>query len=236
MKTEQYFSTTYRFTVLGRGLKGELSIEAVYDRLVLKMKSPTGNYSYDSALNEDLSSPLAALRGLVGGRLTFALGSDLRIGEIGGLPELSARIAAAARNPALAVVAAATMGEAPIRRSLESIFGLFPKGHVAAGDSWAMEASPTEGSSGSGALAASRCKITAVKVNGDRFSAKVEAIPAGPAGGEASMLCGALSGHVELDSARLRVLSGAMKMDIDGSVIVRGTKIPTKIKSAMHFE
>jgi len=200
------------------------------------MKSPTGNYSYDSALNENPSSPLAALRGLVGGRITFALGRDLRIGEIGGLPELSARIAAAAKDPALATVAAATMGEAPIRRSLESIFGLFPKGHVAAGDSWAMEASPTEGSSGSGALAPPRCKITAVKVNGDRVSAKAEGAQIGPTDGEASMLHGALSGHVELDSARLRVISGAMSMDIDGSVIVRGMKIPTKIKSAMRFE
>ena len=231
IESRQSFSTTYRFKVLGRDADGGLSIEAVYENLALKLTSRLGSASFDSSEPDDPSSPLAALGGLVGGSFTFALGPTMRLGGIGGLPELAARMAAAAKDPAFASSASAYMNEGSIRHSLEAIFGLFPAAKVAAGESWIVESAMD-----CSMPLVSRNKITATKAAGYRISARIEGV-IGPAGGGGAVeLRGTVSGGVELDAASLRILGGCMNQNLSGSVLVRGTRIPMEVKNSMRFE
>ena len=231
IESRQSFSTTYRFTVLGRDPGGALSMEAVYDGLSLRMSSPLGNLSFDSSEPVDPKSRFATLYALVGGRFTFSLGSDMRVRDLGGLAELAARIAAAARNPELAATASSWLNEASMRSSLEAMFGLFPSGNIAVGQSWNV----TSGSGGGMPIVAHN-RITATKVSGESMSATIDGSiePAGEGG--AAELRGKQSGSVDLDRMRLQILSGKMRQDLVGSVMVSGTKVPITVHSVISFD
>jgi hypothetical protein len=231
IETKQSFSTTWRFAVLGRDADGGLSMEAVFERLQIKMRSPMGNWNFDSAGIDDPGSPLAALRGLSGGRFTFTIGPDMRVREVGGLAELSAQMAAAAKDPELASIAGSYINEASIRASLETMFGLFPDKNIAVGESWTRTSTP-----GGGMPVVVRGKITATKIAGDRLSARVEGRiePAGESG--TVELRGRQSGIVELDARRLRILGGSISQDLAGRVQVGGTMVPMTVKSSTRFE
>jgi hypothetical protein len=229
--TAQSFSTTYRFSLVGRGAGGELAMEASYLRISLKMKSPDGNYSFNSANDAESSASLAALRGLVGGSFTFTLRPDRRVGEIAGLPALAARIAASANDPAIAARASEYLGESSIRASLEMMFGLFPAEEVAVGDRWAIAVS-----SGKGALDFSRCRATAMKIDGKQLSAKVDGTIESAEEDGRARLGGSLSGNARLDTASLQILAGGITMELAGEIVVRGIKIPVKIARVTSFE
>ena len=238
IETRLSFSTTYRFTLLGRGAGGELRMEATYERLAIKAASPAGDWSFDSAASSAgtfgtaRNGPrLDALRALAGGRFAFVLGTDMAVRGITGLPELAARMAAASGNPALASVASSWMGEAPVRMGLEAIFGLFPRKKVAPGESWALAPAQV-----GGIPITVRSRVTATKVSGDKLSARVEGIiePAGDRADDG--LRGTQTGAVELDTASLRITGGTMGQDIVGSVMVGGTKVPMTVSSTTRFE
>ena len=231
IEARQSFSTSYRFTVFGRDPGGALSMEAAYEGLALRISSPLGNWSFDSSGPADPESPFAALRALVDGRFTFSLGADMRVRDLGGLSELAARIAATARNPVLAANASSWMSEAALRTSLEAMFGLFPSGKIAVGQSWNLTSSP-----GGGMPVVVHNTITATKVSGEKMSATIDGRiePAGEGG--AAQLRGSQSGSVDLDRAGLRILGGGMSQDLVGSFMVRGTEVPITVHSVISFD
>ena len=231
IEARQSFSTTYRFTVLGRDPGGALSMEAVYEGLSLRISSPLGTWSFDSSGAVDPESRFAALRALVGGRFTFSLGPDMRVRDLGGLSELAARIAVAARNPILAASASSWMNEAAMRSSLEAMFGLFPGGKIAVGQSWNVSSSP-----GGGMPVVAHNTITATKVSGDKMSATIDGRIEGAGEGGAAELRGKQDGSVDLDRARLRILGGGVSQDLVGSVMVSGTKVPITVHSVISFD
>jgi hypothetical protein len=227
IRTRQVSSTTYRFSCLGRNDDGGLSMELSYERLALKLSTAGASYDFDSASTQDPASPLAPLNALVGGRIGFTLGPDHRIGELSGLAELAARIAAASRNPVLAAGASSFLGEGQVRKGLESIFGMFPASSVAVGDSWPLPASggnPT------------RIKLTAIGLENDRIAVELTGPVEPSLGGEGTSLRGELKGKVELDPAGLRVLAGELSLSLEGSVRLRGLDVPMRIASSTRFE
>jgi hypothetical protein len=231
VETKQDLSTRYRFTVLGRGEGGALAMEASYEYLKLDIKSPVGSLSFDSCDSVDPASPLSPMGALIGGRFTFKLGADLEVSEVGGLSELAAKTAAAAKDPALAATASAFLNEASIRQSLESLFGLFPATKVASGESWTSSFSL-----GSGVSVSTKSKLIATKVLGDRVSAKLEGEIESAGDGGVHELHGSLSGTVELDVASLRLLGGDMSQSLAGRVTVGGASIPIKVASRIRYE
>jgi hypothetical protein len=231
IEAKQDFSTTYRFKVLGRGEKDSLSMEASYERLKLDMKSPAGSISFDSGDSVDPSSPLGVMTALIGGRFTFKLGTDLKVSEVGGLSELAAKMAAAAKDPALASMASSYLNESSIRQSLESLFGLFPTRSIRPGESWTSSSSLNTGVS-----ASMKSKLTAIKVAGDQISTKVEGEIEPLEKGATSELRGHLSGSLELNAASLRILDGNISQSLSGKIAINGTSIPITVTSSIRYE
>jgi hypothetical protein len=221
IEIKQSFLTEYRFSFLSRGSDGSIKLRAVYEKLRLDMKSPSGDISFDSSKPGTSGTNLNALRALEGGGFDFVLGPDLKVREIDGLSALAARIASAAKDPALATTASQFMNDGAIRQSLDSMFGVFPAARPEIGGSWSVE------SSAIGIVpVTSRLKMSAVKVEGSQVEVKVTGDIASE--GNAS-LKGKITGNLILDVDALRILSGGLSQEIEGSIHVGNVSVPISI-------
>ena len=150
--TEQVIAVGYGMTVQAVDASGNMKVATRYDSVLLRQKGPAGAVEYDSA-KEPKQVPQAArpFAALVGLGFTTNVTPTGQVTAVEGLDEMFAamvRKLELPEGPARAAVEKALseqFGADAMKQTLQNLFGPYPDGPVAVGESWRRRVTVSKG-------------------------------------------------------------------------------------------